>query len=87
MFARYVLGDLFIHGIGGAKYDELGDELAKDFFQFDPPRFLTLSLTQWLGLPDDPASIDRLRAVERTLRDLNWNPDRYQPEPRPALTG
>ena len=27
MFARYLLGDLFVHGIGGAKYDELGDEI------------------------------------------------------------
>ncbi len=25
MFARLLLGDLFLHGIGGAKYDELGD--------------------------------------------------------------
>ena len=26
-----------MHGIGGAKYDELGDELAREFFQ-DIPR-------------------------------------------------
>ncbi len=84
MFARYLLGDLFVHGIGGAKYDELGDELARAFFRFEPPRFLTLSLTQWLGLEADPATLDRLRAVERSLRDLDWNPDRHLPEPRPA---
>ena len=84
LFARYLLGDLFVHGIGGAKYDELGDELARGFFQIEPPRFLTLSLTQWLGIEDDPATIDRLRAVDRSLRDLDWNPDRHLPEPRPA---
>ena len=84
LFARYILGDLFVHGIGGAKYDELGDELARQFFRMEPPRFLTLSLTQWLGLADDPASIDRFRAVERSIRDLDWNPDRHLPEPRPA---
>ena len=32
MFARFLLGDLFVHGIGGAKYDELGDEIARGFF-------------------------------------------------------
>ena len=32
MFSRFLLGDLFIHGIGGAKYDELGDEIARRFF-------------------------------------------------------
>ena len=84
LFSRYLLGDLFVHGIGGAKYDELGDELARGFFQFEPPAFLTLSLTHRLGLEDDPATPDRLRAVERSLRDLDWNPDRHLPEPRPA---
>ncbi len=86
LFARYILGDLFVHGIGGAKYDELGDELARGFFGIEPPTFLTLSLTQWLGLPDDPASATRLRSVEATLRDLDFNPDRHLPEPRPAET-
>ena len=52
MFCRYLLGDLFIHGIGGAKYDELGDSIARRFFAINPPGFLTLSLTLWLGLPD-----------------------------------
>ena len=83
MFARYLLGDLFVHGIGGAKYDELGDEVARGFFRIEPPTFLTLSLTQWLGLEDDPATVDRFRGVERSIRDLDWNPDRHLPEPRP----
>ena len=56
LFARLFLGDLFIHGIGGAKYDELGDEVARGFLGAPPPPFLTLSLTLWLGLPDDPAT-------------------------------
>ena len=84
MFARYLLGDLFVHGIGGAKYDELGDELGRVFFHLEPPRFLTLSLTQWLGVEANPATVDQLRSVERSLRDLDWNPDRHLPEPRPA---
>jgi len=84
MFARYLLGDLFVHGIGGAKYDELGDEVARGFFGIEPPTFLTLSLTHWMGLESDPASIDWFRSVERSIRDLDWNPDRHLPEPRPA---
>ncbi len=84
LFARYLLGDLFVHGIGGAKYDELGDELARGFFGIEPPTFLTLSLTQWLGVEGDPATPARLRAVERSLRDLDFNPDRHLPVPRPA---
>ena len=37
LFSRFLLGDLFIHGIGGAKYDELGDEIARRFFGIEPP--------------------------------------------------
>ena len=84
LFARYILGDLFVHGIGGAKYDELGDELARGFFGIEPPTFLTLSLTRWLDLPDDPASAEQARSVERTIRDLDFNPDRHLGDPRPA---
>lgn len=77
MFARLLLGDLFVHGIGGAKYDELGDEVIRRFFGIEPPRYLTLSMTLWLNLGTDPASVDRLHAVEHGLRDLTFNPDRH----------
>ncbi|CAN5609612.1 hypothetical protein BH23PLA1_BH23PLA1_06740 [soil metagenome] len=82
LFARLLLGDLFLHGIGGAKYDELGDEIIRGFFGIEPPSYLTLSMTLWLGLPDDPeATPDQLRAVEHQLRDREFNPDRHLPEP------
>lgn len=83
MFARALLGDLFLHGIGGAKYDELGDEVFRGVFGLEPPAFLTLSLTLWPGLPDDPASADQLRSVEAQIRDLTFNPDRHLAEPMP----
>jgi hypothetical protein len=78
MFARFLLGDLFLHGIGGAKYDELGDEIAGRFFGFTPPGYLTLSLTLWLGgLGAEPAARGRKAEIERLIRDLSWNPDRH----------
>ena len=81
LFSRFLLGDLFIHGIGGAKYDELGDEIARRFFGIEPPGFLTVSMTLWLGLPSGPATPDDLAGVERGLRDLRFNPDRHLSEP------
>lgn len=80
MYARLLLGDLFIHGIGGAKYDELGDEIIRGFFGFEPPAFLTLSLTLWLGLETDPAAGSAWKASGRLVRDLAFNPDRYLQE-------
>ena len=83
MFGRFLLGDLFIHGIGGAKYDELGDEIARRFLGFEPPGFLAFSLTLRLGLPTDPVTPDDLAAADRRLRDLRFNPDRHLHEPYP----
>ena len=77
MFARLMLGDLFVHGIGGAKYDELGDEVVRRFFGIEPPGYLTLSMTLWLNLGTDPASPERLHSIDRQLRDLTFNPDRH----------
>jgi hypothetical protein len=83
MFARFFLGDLFIHGIGGAKYDELGDEIARRFLGFEPPDFLAMSLTLWLPLPAEPFTPADLATVDRDLRDLTFNPDRHLHEPYP----
>ncbi len=82
MFARLLLSDLFLHGIGGAKYDALGDEIVRGFFKIEPPDFLTLSMTQWLDLGTDRAATpERLHALEHALRDLSFNPDRHLPDP------
>ena len=77
MFARYLLGDLFLHGIGGAKYDELGDAIARRFFGIEPPSYFTLSLTLWLGLDFEQGAVERLAALARLERDLTYNPDRH----------
>lgn len=84
MFARLLLSDLFVHGIGGAKYDELGDEIVRRFFGIIPPGYLTLSLTLWLDLGTDPATAERLHATERALRDLAYNPERALTAPSAA---
>ncbi len=80
MFSRFLLGDLFIHGIGGSKYDELGDEIARRFFGIEPPAFLTVSLTLRLGLVEQTAAPDRTD-LNRRLRALYHNPDRQLHEP------
>jgi hypothetical protein len=80
MFARLLVCDLFVHGIGGAKYDELGDAVAREFFGFEPPGYLTLSMTLRLGLPGDGVTPDDTRLLRRALRDLEFNPDRHLAE-------
>jgi hypothetical protein len=82
LFSRFLLSDLFIHGIGGSKYDELGDVIARRFFGIEPPAFLTVSLTLWAGLPLQPTCPGPAE-FERLIRGLTHNPDRHVDEPFP----
>jgi hypothetical protein len=77
LFARLVLADLFIHGIGGAKYDQLTDELIRRFFGLAPPGFLVLSATMHLAQPAPGVSPDGLRLLDHELRDLDYHPEKY----------
>jgi hypothetical protein len=77
LFARLFLADLFIHGIGGAKYDELTDEIARRFYGCELPRYLVLSATLLLPLPVSPARPEERQRLARKLRDLYYNPQRH----------
>ena len=80
LFTRLCLADLFVHGIGGAKYDEMTDRILVQFFGLPAPKFLTLSATAWLPFAsphdDTPTDATRLRTM---LRELNQNPQRHIP--------
>jgi len=56
LFARVCLGDFFIHGIGGGKYDEVTDAIIRDYFGIEPPAYQVLSATLHLPLPGFPAT-------------------------------
>jgi hypothetical protein len=80
LYARLFLADLFIHGIGGGKYDELTDGIIRRFYGAEPPRFLVLSATLLLPLPRRPARAENCKRLARELRDLHWNPQRHLPD-------
>jgi hypothetical protein len=77
LFARLFLADLFIHGIGGGKYDELTDELLRRYYECEPPLFLVLSATRWLPLPRAAVSREDCRRLARAVRDVHYNPQRH----------
>ena len=57
LFARMFLADLFIHGIGGAKYDQLTDQMIGRFLGCDAPEFMILTATMRLPSPADSTAI------------------------------
>ena len=83
-----LLADLFLHGIGGGKYDELADTLIERFFGIEPPRYLVLSATLLLPIPRTQADAAALQKLQLLQRELSFNPQRHLPksdEPLPAL--
>jgi len=77
LFARVCLGDFFIHGIGGGKYDEVTDAIIRDYFGLEPPAYQVLSATLHLPLPGPPSTADDAARQARLVRDLHWNPQRH----------
>jgi hypothetical protein len=77
MFARMFLCDLFIHGIGGAKYDQLTDVIIQRFFGFDPPAFMVLTATAKLPLHGTSTTMADVRRLDGLLRELHYNPQRH----------
>lgn len=77
MFARLVLGDLFLHGIGGAKYDEVTDLVIRRFLGVEPPAYLTVTATLRLPIRHAAVSPDALRSVEGRLREMEFHPEQF----------
>lgn len=82
MFARLFACDLFIHGIGGAKYDQITDDIIRGFFGVEPPAYACISATLRLPLRRYEIGTSELRDLRHKARDLRYNPQRYLPDDR-----
>ncbi|TWT46658.1 hypothetical protein [Botrimarina hoheduenensis] len=76
LFTRWALADLFLHGIGGAKYDQVTDRISHQLFGQAPPPHATLSATLRLPIPHPACPITVAQAV-RDQRDLRYHPERF----------
>ena len=81
MFSRLLSSDMFLHGIGGAKYDQLTDVICQRFFETELPSYLTLSAT--MKLPTDFEIVRRsdLIATNQLIRELKFHPERLIADP------
>jgi hypothetical protein len=72
-YARVLLSDLFVHGIGGAKYDEVTDRIIAELFQISPPAYLTATATLHLPVAHETDAGRRLRTLRSRRRDLRFH--------------
>jgi hypothetical protein len=79
-----MLSDLFIHGIGGAKYDELTDAIIRRYFGIESPAYLTATATVQLPLDYPRVGEDEVRAAQREARQLRFRAERHLRDGRGA---
>jgi hypothetical protein len=77
LFARLVLSDLFLHGIGGARYDQVMDRIVERFFGFEPPAFATVSATLRLPIAREANEPSAVEQWQQRLRELQYHPEQF----------
>ena len=85
MYARLFLSDLFIHGIGGAKYDELTDAIIRRFFGIEPPAYMTVTGTVRLPIPRPDVSAADVLGLKQLIREIRFHPEKFVNDLSPAL--
>ena len=78
LFVRLFFCDLFIHGTGGGRYDRITESLILKFFECDAAPFVVATASLQLEPRADVPVLSRdLKAVERELRQLHFDPARF----------
>lgn len=75
LFVRLFVADLFIHGVGGGRYDRVTDGVIKAYFGVEPPHFAVASLTMYLPLGAHVVTDEEIAEVKEQLNRLEHNPD------------
>lgn len=75
-FLRLLFSDLFVHGVGGARYDQFTDEFIRTWWNCEPPAF-TLATASRFAFPQQKLELARLQELKDNVRDMQFNPQRY----------
>ena len=75
LYLRLAVTGLFIHGVGGARYDHVTDAVMERYFGASPPESACLSATLWIDVPgEDPRQ--EIAEAERRIRDMEQHPEK-----------
>ncbi|MBE3578089.1 MAG: hypothetical protein IMX00_10425 [Limnochordales bacterium] len=77
LFVRMTLADLFIHGVGGGRYDRVTEAVALSFYGIPLPAAAVVSFTAHLALPVGMGAAEKLRLLRVKRRELEQNPQRH----------
>ena len=77
MYSRLVLSDAFFHGIGGAKYDQLTDQIISGFYGVSAPAFGVATATCRLPIDFNRVTEFDERDMRVRRRQLKYHAERF----------
>lgn len=75
LFMRLFVADLFIHGIGGGRYDRVTDGIIRRYFGVEPPAYAVASLTMYLPLGAHVVTEAEVAEAKERINRFTHNPD------------
>lgn len=75
LFVRLLCCDLFIHGVGGGRYDSVTDGVCRRYFGVELPAFVVASITMYLPLGAHVVTEQEVSEATERLNRLTHNPD------------
>jgi hypothetical protein len=79
-YARLLVTDLFIHGVGGGRYDQVTDDVLRRYFGVTPTPFVVASMTMYLPLGARVVTDEEMEGATMALNRLRQNPDQMLAE-------
>jgi hypothetical protein len=77
LYARYLLCDGFVHGVGGAKYDQVTEAIAARWGLGTLAPMQCATMTLRLPMAMDVVSEEEVRKRKRVLRDIVCHPEKF----------
>lgn len=83
MFTRLIISDLFVHGIGGGKYDQMTDAIIRQYFDNPAPQMVVATATLRLPLADQlelgsmQETASAVQQASASAWDMRFHPEKY----------
>jgi len=78
LFARLYLADLFVHGIGGARYEHVTDYILRHYYQIEPASFAVATATARLPLSDRAGTaLETITQLKQKIRNVKYSPEKF----------
>ncbi len=75
LFTRLLVADLFIHGVGGGRYDQVTEDVFRRYLGIEPTPMVVASMTVYLPLGARIVRDEEVEAATMALNRLQHNPD------------